>query len=269
MRCGLTQTVPPYTEPVSLAELKEWLRIDDADQDATLLSLARGARDYVEGATGRQLVAATWRLTLDGWPGSRRLRLPRAPLVSVGAVSYVDADGATQTWSSSLYRVDLTPTLGTVEPAYTEYWPTLRGVSGAVNVTFVAGHAAPFSVVAATDVLTVRGRTVADGDVFRLSNSGGALPAGLAADTDYYVVQTTGGTFKLSLTAGGAAVDVTGAGSGTHFLGEVPDGMKAAIKLLAAHWFRTREAVITGTSATEVPLAVQSLLMQHWTGELD
>lgn len=47
----------------------------------------------------------------------------------------------------------------------------------------------------------------------------------------------------------------------------VPEGIKAAIKLLLAHWYETREAVITGTIATEVPMAVESLLLQHWTGE--
>jgi hypothetical protein len=39
-----------------------------------------------------------------------------------------------------------------------------------------------------------------------------SLPAGLAATTIYYVVGSTTNTFQVSLTSGGAAVDITGQG---------------------------------------------------------
>jgi len=45
----------------------------------------------------------------------------------------------------------------------------------------------------------------------------GALPAGLTAGTTYYVKTVlTADTFTVSATAGGAAIDTTDAGSGTH-----------------------------------------------------
>lgn len=43
--------------------------------------------------------------------------------------------------------------------------------------------------------------------------------------------------------------------------GDVPEGIKAAIKLLVGHWFANREAVADGR-LTAVPLAVESLLWQ-------
>lgn len=44
-------------------------------------------------------------------------------------------------------------------------------------------------------------------------------------------------------------------------LGEAPaEPIKHAIKLLAAHYYENRRAVITGTIATELPLGVQALL---------
>lgn len=43
--------------------------------------------------------------------------------------------------------------------------------------------------------------------------SGGALPAGLTAGTVYYVVNAGTGNFKVSTTSGGAAVDITTAGT--------------------------------------------------------
>ena len=40
----------------------------------------------------------------------------------------------------------------------------------------------------------------------------------------------------------------------------VPERIKQAIRLLAAHWYENREAVITGTTAALVPLAVERLV---------
>lgn len=45
----------------------------------------------------------------------------------------------------------------------------------------------------------------------------------------------------------------------------VPASLKAAIKLLVAHWHENREAIIPG-SVSEMPLAVESLLASQWTG---
>ncbi|MGE0256921.1 MAG: host specificity factor TipJ family phage tail protein, partial [Alphaproteobacteria bacterium] len=74
---------------------------------------------------------------------------------------------------------------------------------------------------AAGDVDTT-GNTVAiaahpfyDGDTVQLVSTGG-LPAPLVAATDYFVRDRAAGTFKLAATAGGAAIDLTTAGSGDH-----------------------------------------------------
>lgn len=44
------------------------------------------------------------------------------------------------------------------------------------------------------------------------------LPTGLTAGTQYYIKDATPGLVKLSLTAGGAAIDITGVGAGRMFL---------------------------------------------------
>ena len=62
---------------------------------------------------------------------------------------------------------------------------------------------------------------------FRLTTTG-TLPTGLSLDTDYYVVNSglthspPGDWFGLSLTPGGAKVDITAAGAGTHTM-KLPD----------------------------------------------
>lgn len=68
---------------------------------------------------------------------------------------------------------------------------------------------------ASADTLTYSGHKLDNADRVRFSTSG-TLPAGLAETTLYYVVSTdqTNGTFKVSTTEGGSAVDITDAGSG-------------------------------------------------------
>jgi hypothetical protein len=74
-----------------------------------------------------------------------------------------------------------------------------------------------FTVVAATDLCTAADMRFHDGLRVRVTSTT-TLPAGLVAATDYYVIQADRdlGTFKLSLTLGGAAVDITDTGTGTH-----------------------------------------------------
>ena len=45
--------------------------------------------------------------------------------------------------------------------------------------------------------------------------------------------------------------------------GECPADLRAACLLLVGHMYRNREAVVTGTIATELPLAVESLCIRH------
>lgn len=46
---------------------------------------------------------------------------------------------------------------------------------------------------------------------------------------------------------------------------DIPEGLKAAVRLLLAHWYEHREAAAE-TSLSELPLGVQALLGQHWHG---
>jgi len=56
-----------------------------------------------------------------------------------------------------------------------------------------------------------------DGKVVMLSNSGGAVPAELAMDTKYFVVNATADAYQVSLTKGGAPVAFTDDGTGTSY----------------------------------------------------
>lgn len=64
----------------------------------------------------------------------------------------------------------------------------------------------------ATDRLTLSAHGFAAGDEVRLV--GGTTPGGLALNTTYVVVNPSLNDFQLSTVAGGAAIDITSAGSG-------------------------------------------------------
>lgn len=67
-----------------------------------------------------------------------------------------------------------------------------------------------------TDVITISNHGLADNTLVVVRNEGGALPGGLSAATEYYIISSTTHTFELSETEGGAAVDITDTGSGIH-----------------------------------------------------
>lgn len=56
-----------------------------------------------------------------------------------------------------------------------------------------------FTSVFGTDVITCAGHGLSNGDIVQLTNTGGALPAPLAASTDYVVRDVTTNTLKLAL----------------------------------------------------------------------
>lgn len=49
---------------------------------------------------------------------------------------------------------------------------------------------------------------------------------------------------------------------------DVPQGLRHAIKLLVAHWYEAREPIVTGTIVAQIPMSVQSLIGQFYTGDL-
>lgn len=83
----------PAEEPVSLAEAKAFLKIDDTAEDGLITTLIGAARLHVEGVTGKALLAQSWRIVLDDWPDNGVVKLPVSPLISVTAITAVDDHG--------------------------------------------------------------------------------------------------------------------------------------------------------------------------------
>lgn len=136
--CNVTSE--PAAEPVSTAEAKTHLRVTGSDDDTYIDTLVKSARRHVEQHLHRALITQTRALRLDEFPSEDCIELPYGPVQSVSSVAYLDADGATQTWSSANYRADIYSVPPRVSLAYGISWPTTRGVSHSVTVTYVCGY---------------------------------------------------------------------------------------------------------------------------------
>lgn len=148
----LTITTQPSEEPVSTAELRSHCRIDITDENTLLDTYQKAARITCENLTRRAFVTTTFKLTLDcfpsGWIGPcnwNPIWLPRADVIAVTSITYVDTDGTTQTLASNQYQVT-TGHPAKVTPAYGCQWPVTRTQPDAVNVTFTAGYGAASAV---------------------------------------------------------------------------------------------------------------------------
>lgn len=140
---SLASATAVSVEPVSLTEAKAHVRETATGQDVLLLSLIAAAREDGEERTARGWVRRAYNLKLDRFPcGGEPILLPKPPLLSVTAITYVDSDGVTQTWSSSEYTVDTASEPGRIVPAFGYVWPSTRDVPGAVTVRFLSGYGA-------------------------------------------------------------------------------------------------------------------------------
>jgi uncharacterized phiE125 gp8 family phage protein len=129
---------PPASEPVTLPEVKNHLRIDTNDHDTRLTALIQAARERTERYLGRALVTQTLLYKLDVFPAT--IELPRPPIQGVNSLKYVDATGATKTLNTSKYKVAgdrIIPTDG---------WPVIKDTIAAVTVDYDAGYGDPDAV---------------------------------------------------------------------------------------------------------------------------
>ena len=138
---NLTVITPPEEEPVSIATVKQHLRVDGTADDALLGVYLQAARELGEGLARRAFVTQTLRLVLDAFP-TGPLKLPRPPLQSVESVTYLDADGVEHEWTD--FSVDARSEPGRIVFNSTPSASLFE--SGAVAIEFIAGYGADTDV---------------------------------------------------------------------------------------------------------------------------
>lgn len=147
-------TSGPSTEPLTLAELKNRLRILTCDFDNELTDLLKTARQTVEDDTYRRLITQTVEMYLEDFPstyGDIEIRL--APVSAITHVKYYDQDDTLQTYSSGSYYANLTSTPPRLVLKEAQSWPiTEEYRPNKVIVTMTAGYGAASAVPPAAKV---------------------------------------------------------------------------------------------------------------------
>lgn len=105
---------PPATEPLSLAEAKHYLRVEHEEDNELIAALIAAARNAVEAATRRVLIAQTWRIVLDRWPASGRIVSPVNPLRTLEAARVLAADGTPMELDVEGFTLDTTSVPGVI-----------------------------------------------------------------------------------------------------------------------------------------------------------
>ncbi|MCB1474082.1 MAG: phage head-tail connector protein [Rhodobiaceae bacterium] len=145
---------PPASEPVSLAEAKAFLRLDNSDDDTLIDTLIATARVALELRTGRYFVTQGWRYVRDAWPSSRLVSLPASPLQSVDAVTVYDDDGDPAVLPATGYIVDtasVPPRLKLRSSALADPGQALNGIE--IDLTAGYGTAADVPAPLKTAIL--------------------------------------------------------------------------------------------------------------------
>lgn len=126
----------PTTNPVTLNEAKARLRIDVDTDDVDLLSMIRGAADFIEGPNGAGIAITSqqYQVFYDSFPSE--FTLPIHPVISVDSIKY-ELSGE-QTLSTSVYETDVYR--GLIRPKSGQSWPSTDTVYNAVTVTYTAGY---------------------------------------------------------------------------------------------------------------------------------
>lgn len=133
-----TEALSP-TEPVTLAEVKTWGRIDIADDDDLLSEMITGARQDIENETSLKLVENTVELYVDASAGDS-IMLPYG-LGTAVALSSIDAEGTEEAADTEDYYQQ------------GEYLKVIEG--GSLKVTYTVGTTAPQALKEAIMMLVV------------------------------------------------------------------------------------------------------------------
>lgn len=130
----------PASRPLTAAELRAHLRLNDAAEDAQLEEWIDAAADQFEADARRPVLATVYRQHVTRWPAE--LALGRAGVTAVGSVVRTLADGSPETvtgWSADLHTPPARVRLGTVPDPVADAQG--RTVSPAGYVEFTAGWA--------------------------------------------------------------------------------------------------------------------------------
>jgi len=93
---------PTGTDIISLADMKEFLRVETTDEDVTITALIDSAVQYVQNFTGLHFKLTTFAMNLDYF---HYVEIP-SKIISVTGVTYFDSANQVQTLDTAKYFSD-------------------------------------------------------------------------------------------------------------------------------------------------------------------
>lgn len=135
----------PAADVVSLADMKEYLRVDHDDDDLVIEAIGRAVIQRLDGSDGylrRALVSQIWDYKLSCFPScGNYIRLPLPPLIDVISVKHIDKNGAEQTVSESVYHVAGLRGQGRISLRDGQAWPDVATAwPDPITIRYVAGY---------------------------------------------------------------------------------------------------------------------------------
>lgn len=137
------RTVAPALDLLDLEEVKRHLNVDHNDDDELIsayIAAATAHFDGYSGILGRCLISQTWVQQFHYWP-TCELRLAFPDVQSV-EISYRDAENASQTLPSSMYRLVESVSASYVEWDQSFNSPSLYDRLDAISITMACGYGA-------------------------------------------------------------------------------------------------------------------------------
>lgn len=161
---GLKIATEPTQEPLSLQEVKDYLRVEDNTDERILQAMIETARRFAEEHTGRSLMQQTVNQFIDGYDemedplfeGFRTgpfltyyknyITLARPPVISVTSVSTFNDSDTETTFAATKYFLDNVREPARIVLRNGETFPTSLRVANAIKIVYVAGYTSPFAI---------------------------------------------------------------------------------------------------------------------------
>lgn len=173
-----TITTPAAAEPVTTEEAKSQCSVDFADDDTLLDRLIATAREHVQQRCGIRIKTQSVEMKCDGF--CDLARLPEGPVRSVTSISYVDADGNSQTLDTGVYETRIDGLEAAIVLKYGQSWPSIQPGSRLTVSASVGYDDVPDPI--RHSILMLIASWYEQREVMIFGTSAGEIPAPVAVD---------------------------------------------------------------------------------------
>lgn len=141
-------TTAPAGEPISTADAKTYLNVSTSLHNTLIDNLVSAARIHYENYTGTAVISQGITQTWDFTPPCAEFELSVSPLITSTApvLSYMDANGAYQTWADTNYTLDTISPLPRIVKKAAASWPSVGDFPNVWKCVYTAGYAAAADV---------------------------------------------------------------------------------------------------------------------------